>query len=216
MINPAHFLVNTDKPMDKIVYIKETSVATGAGIDVTIPHGLSFIPLPMMQWSTSADFSVAYEPDTGPFPSANPGYAFESVLTVEANATNLVVRYNGIIPNLPAYVRIFAFAPHDFTGDTPATASQGDSFVLNSGYNYMKLITANKVSVASGATSTISQTTGITPHVLAWTEFSGTILPVNLSYPLNNVTIEPTTASIIIRNESFLDYTVHYRMYYNA
>lgn len=219
LANAPKFLSNSDYPVDKIVYLKEASYTFDPAVsfgDVTIPHGLPFTPLPVLQWSFNADFGVAYEDNTGPFPGPY-GFPFTFTLVIQADSTNIKIRSNSTIGAQLAYVRLFCFAPSDYTGEVASTASVGDSFVLNSDNNYMKLVDSGKVSVASGGTATVAHSLGTYPHVLAWLETStGIVMQMSLSYPLVNINMEVGTTGLTIRNDSFNILTTHYRMYHNA
>lgn len=214
--DPRNALLDSRYPMDKIIYLNQTSITSGAGTNVTIPHGFSFIPLPMMQWSFTQDFATSYETNTGQFPSGNPGYPFSLRVTIEANATNFIIRGDGVIGPTTIYVRIFAFQPSTSNVDVNPTVSSGDNSVINYAYNYMKLISESRTALlAPRSTTTIAHNLGYYPHILAWMETSlGTIYPVDLSYPLNNPNIEVTTTALIIRNDDFLgSWYIHYRLY---
>lgn len=213
--NTDKFLFTTDYPMDQIVYLKEASYTIGTGIDITIPHGLPFTPLPMLQWSLNSDFSVAYEDNTGPFPG---NYTFFRVLlAIEANSTNFIIRGgNGSDAPQTGYIRIFGFQPSDSNAEIPSTVSSGDKFILNTDYNYMKLAVAGKTgSIAANSSTTVTHNLGFIPHVLTWVEYTGTIYP-SIAMPRYNCTVEPTATTLEVRNEDTIEsHVVHYRIYYD-
>lgn len=213
LANARNFLINTDYPMDKVIYLKEQSLTMGDSIDVSIAHGLPFIPLVWFQWSLTSDFAIAYENNTGPFPSGIPGYLFALLVMIEANATNIILRGNGTTSSITIYVRIFGFQPSTSNVDLAPTSSQADNFILNTDYNYMKLITATSVAVNAGVTNTITHGYGYIPHILLWDESSGTIRPVNLSRTSGGIPVEVTANQIIIINDSASNVIMHYRLY---
>jgi len=208
-------LINTDFSIDQVILLKNQSISIGGGIDVTIPHGLPFIPLVWFQWSFTSDFSIAYENNTGRFPSGNIGYYFDLQIAIEANSTNIVLRGNGVLGATTVYVRIFAFQPSTYNVPIAHTSAFSDNFTLNTDYNYMKLITKSVTGlIASGATLTIPHNLGIYPHTLMWLETTtGTIYPLQSSTPGQSINAELTTDSIIIRNNDFVSRYMHYRLY---
>ena len=140
----ANLLLTTDKPLDKVVYLHTEAVAIAAYDynDVTIAHGLSFLPLVNAQWSTSPDFSTSYNigggPNTGASRSYNTGIA--------ADATNVYINTtNNTASAVTLYFRIYGLMLNTVNDDAPHTASSGDSFVLNTDYNYTKLVAAGTV-----------------------------------------------------------------------
>ena len=112
--NAKSFLINSDYPLDKVVYINQGSVNIGGGIDRIIAHGLPFTPLISFVWSFTADFAITYQFNNGSFPSGNPGYYFSLQLSIQANATNITLSGNGTITSTTVYYRIFGF-PHNIT-----------------------------------------------------------------------------------------------------
>jgi len=215
MTNPRNFLLNSDYPIDQVVYIRQASYTMGPGTDITIAHGLSFTPLVMLQWSLNSDFSVAYEDNTGPFPG---DYDFWGlVVTAEANSTNIILRCGGTASSTTVYVRIFGFQPSDSNADVASTVSLGNKYIVNTDYNYMKLFLQGKTgSIAAGGSATITHNLGFYPHVLVWYETSGTITP-SIAMPRYNCTAEITTSQLIFRNEDTLGGSsiAHYRIYYD-
>lgn len=220
--NASKFRMSSDYPMDKIVYLYEGSQSIGAGSAVNIAHGLGFIPLPMLQWSYNSDFSTAYEIGTGPFPSGNNGYPFSLEVHVKANGTNIVITGVGITSPTTVYLRIFAFAPSDYTGTVASTKSLGDTFVINSDYNYMKLVAEGKETVSAGSSTTITHNLGFIPHVLTWYNDGTYTYPIEVSDPatsslpyVNTPYAEVNTTQLILYSDSSISNTIHYRYYYN-
>lgn len=214
MSDARNFLFNTDFPIDQIVYIREGSTTIGTGGTVNIAHGLPFIPNVIFYWSFDSDFATVYDQNVGPFPSGNIGFPFTLQVTASSDATNVILNANGTLGPSTVYYRIFAFQPSDYTGDVDPTASSADNFTLNTDFNYTKLLTYDKVTVNAGGTTTITHDLGYIPQVLAWTVFSGTSNPLLYSALDGfNRDVEVTTTSIIINNDTFLDYDFYYRIY---
>jgi len=214
MADPRNFLLNTDYPVDKVVYINQGSVSMAGGVDRDIAHGLPFIPLVSFVWSFTPDFSVTYQYNMGPFPSGNPGYFFSLQVSISANATNIRLSGNGVLGATTIYYRIFAFVPDDFVGDIPSTTTLADNFVLLTDLNYTKLLTSSSVVLAPGQVFPIGHGLGYFPQVLAWVRPNNgpTIYPLEAQSPYN-VNSEITTSSLILNNQDFQPQTVYYRIY---
>lgn len=213
--NARKTLINSDYPLDKLILVTSQPITISGGSDVSIAHGMPFTPLVWFQWSYTSDFAIAYEDNTGDFPSGNISYYFRLRITIEADATNITFRGNGTIGSTTVYVRVVAFQPSNYNLDLSGTESLGDDFVVNSDYNYMKLVEANRSAlITSGSTLTIPHTVGVRPYALMWVESTlGTIYPVQFSWPLQNLNVEITTTDIIARNDSFTGWYLHYRIY---
>ena len=213
--NAQNFLINSDYPMDKVVYLLSDSASMTGGTSLTIPHGLPFTPLVDMVWSYNSNFSVTYSDNAGPAPSAVYGWVFDLQVTVQSDATNIYINAGGPAAAATVYYRVFAFQPDDSNVELPATASSGDSFVLNSTYNYAKLLTAGHVSYGTGAVSmVIPHNLGYIPQVKVWLK-STRLNPLNaLSDDPFLWRIDATTASITVSNTStFTAGTMYYRIY---
>ena len=109
--NLKDFLVNSDYPLDKVVYTT-TGIATSATdfVDITIPHGLSFMPLPVVQWSLVSDFTTCYEVTERGSELIPPSFPY--ICTMQADSTNILLGFDelsfGVLPTI--YYRIFCFA----------------------------------------------------------------------------------------------------------
>lgn len=214
--NAPNFLLNSDYPLDKLVYVAQGSCSMGPYVDVNIPHGLPFIPNCLMQWSRTSDFAVTYDENTGPFPSGNPGYMFSLQVSSEATATNVILRGNGII-TITIYYRIIAFEPNDSATTVAPTSSTSDNFLLNTDYNYTKLYLYDNVTLAAGASTSIAHNFGYLPQVLSWAVLSGTSYSgVYISYSNQNIMREITTTNLNITNNLTATAKVYYRIYIDA
>lgn len=220
----ANLLLTTDKPLDKVVYLHTEAVAIAAYDynDVTIAHGLSFLPLVNAQWSTSPDFSTSYNigggPNTGASRSYNTGIA--------ADATNVYINTtNNTASAVTLYFRIYGLMPNTVNDDAPHTASSGDSFVLNTDYNYTKLVAAGTVTGPSSGYQIINVDHSLLyrPQVSAWVTRAGRTAPYiyNQLYdsppPFDTVNIHVSSTQVVFAFEDVLAaYTVYYRIYGDA
>lgn len=67
MADPKNFLLNSDYPIDKVIKVISGSFTANANVYTTInvPHNLPELPLIIPQWSTTPDFSIVYDNDSG-------------------------------------------------------------------------------------------------------------------------------------------------------
>lgn len=224
MTDPRNFLVNSDYPLDKVVYRTTGSFSLATYFDsktTTIPHGLPFTPLVSMSWSTTSDFSVCYEAGSGPAPTDSTRHYLGITGDVYADATNIVINSSNFISSATTiYYRIFAFAPSTYTSDVSSTQDTGDNFVLNTDYNYTKLLTSGKLTLAS--TDTVTHSLGYIPQVQTWVEAAdGKVYPpqsnMTLYYPGTAEVGVKTTTTTLVFSGLAAGYTYgHYRIYMDA
>jgi hypothetical protein len=213
--NAKNFFINSDYPMDKVIYQLSGSQSMTGGTSITIPHGLPFAPLVDMVWSYNSDFSVSYSDNAGPAPSAVFGWVFDLQVTVQADATNIYINSGGPASPATVYYRVFAFQPDDSNASLPATVSAGDSFVLNSGYNYAKLLNAGHTAYGTGAVNlVIPHNLGYIPQLKIWLKTTR-VNPLDyLADDSFSWQVDATTSSITISNSSVLTAgTIYYRIY---
>jgi len=221
MTNPNNFLVNSDYPQDKVIFLASGSTSLGSyfsAASVNVPHGLTFTPLPRMVWSTSSDFSVCYEAGSGPAPQNVLRYNLGITGDIYSDATNISINFTNFISTAyTIYYRIFCFAPSNVTVDIDSTSSSGDNFILNTDQNYLKLLSSGKVALTSN-TVTVDHNLGYIPQVDAWIEDgSGLIYPPqsngSILYPSFGITgYVATTTQLIFYGYSAYSFG-HYRIY---
>lgn len=226
LANARKFLANSDYPFDKVVYLKTGSYTVPnntMGETVTIPHGLPFTPLIGGNWSLMSSFTVAYEYSSGPFPSSALGYLFDTITNVYADATNIYVSADNLNASAKTiYYRIFGFQPSTDESDVPGIASQGDSFLFNSGYNYTKLYLSGYVDTPATSGSSVNVAVlhdlGYIPQISAWVSNSTYVAPVGSSHTFASTTLASA-------NSSYLNFTVkpftsaqraYYRIYLDS
>ena len=183
MADSRHFSLNSDYPIDKIVLLKTGSIMPGGPLDYHqhgIPHGLSFTPLVSGTWRPDGS-TTDYQLGDGPvrMVAAGPGQTqpvFDNVIAV-ADATNIYILYTSFqeayYPVGPISYRLYGFAPDE--GDTELeaepTAALGTKFIINSGYNYRKLVKSGFADARS-AQIVVNHGLGFLPSVDLWSYYS--------------------------------------------
>lgn len=220
-VDPRNFLLNTDYPLDKIVYITSGSATVNFSDEITIAHGLGFAPLVFGIWSLDSDFSTSQEFDMMSSDLYSSNYPY--VTRLEADATNIYASFqNSEFVDETFYYKLFALEPTDSTADIAPTSSDASaaSFVLNTDLNYLKLHSSG-IKVVSSAPDTVTHGLGYIPVVMLWQEGGGT--HANSIYPINQPTIYvhadyvagyPLTPSVTTTTISFpVTGTFHWRVY---
>jgi hypothetical protein len=214
----SDFLIQSDYPMDKIVYITSGSIPID-GFPHTIPHGLPFVPLLGGYWSLTPDFAICYEFFSGDFPSGNAGYFFAHEVDILADATNVQLDTVDIAGgSKTAYYRVYGFEPSDSAVEI-TTPVGGDSFNINSDYNYMKLFMSGVVNPGTVSTYTIDHNLGYIPQVHAWYTWLGDCVPMVRAGDTSSgqIMIQVTPTQIIMSNLFNLAVTrLDYRIYLDA
>jgi hypothetical protein len=208
MTDPRNFLLNTDYPLDKVVYMTSGSfsAAGGGGLGTVhqFNHGLSYTPLIVGTWSTNSDFSTSREGGYFAFEGTDPNTIYTQFF---ANSTKITVStFNPPAPAVTIYYRIYAFMPSNVNVDSSFTTASADTFALNTDYNYTKLFSSGIATAA--ATTTITHDLGFRPQVMAWIKDSsvayGTSMVVDMGY------VKATTTTVVITSPSK---DIHYRIY---
>ena len=209
-IDPRDFLLNTDYELDKIVFFEDGNLTSSA----TLAHRLKFIPLVFGVWSTDSNFS-SVNPIGWMDSSTEPGY--NPVLSVEcyATATNVVINVAGNTGNVPVYYRIYAFEPSDSRENAPYTSKRADKFILNTDYNYCKLM---KSGVFTEDDQSFAHNLGYIPQAMAWMEreINGEIRiqPLEAASEYTNVGVIVDSTKIQAKRLFFID-KIHWRLYYD-
>lgn len=219
LANATKFLQSSDYPMDKVVYqVKYTApIAAFSPGDFQFEHGLGFAPLLDARWSTSPLMTTTYNLHSGPRASDN------SVLyqtNVEADDTYVYIyTINQTALPVTLYFTIYGLMPSGVDAEAPFTGFDGDDFVLNTDYNYTKLLTAGTAAIAAGTnTVTVDHNLGYYPQVSLWKEQGGIIEPwwgsgVIVGFPSDVIITITTTQLVIASYGTFSDSIIHYRIY---
>lgn len=203
MTDPRNFLLNSDYPLDKVVYLNNGSTVFDNATPIEIAHGLPFTPLVGGYWSFDADFSTTYEFYTGDFPSGNSDYIFAHEVDIESNATIITITMIDLIGDSKTfYYRLYAFQPDDYSADILPLASSGDNFVLNTDYNYMKLFNSDHFTMGTDTSHTVDHNLGFMPVAMGWYSYFGSTIPIIRAGDISNgiLTVEVTTTSIVFSN----------------
>lgn len=206
----SDFLLNTDYPLDSIVFITSGSRSiTGPTIldTLTIPHGLPFAPLACIVWSLTADFAITYT-------------LSDATTTItsgaSADATNIYIISNNLSAStITLYYKVFAFPPSGASEDSlvASTASVTNDFVLNTDNNYLKLVHAGTISTVN---TSYAHNLGYIPTVFVWlnsTHDQNVLGQWVVIDPLGNAGIKLTTTTIEFVGASVNDTAVEYRIY---
>lgn len=207
MTDARNFLLNTDYPMDKVIYMKSGSFNFG---EINIPHGLGFMPLPLVQFSFDSDFNTCYEVTDRPwelYPST-----FPYIFAVSSNSTNIKIEAYGFGgPYSTVYYRVLCFAPSNVYSNVTTTPVANDEFIINTDYNYTKLY----MSGITNQNTTINHNLGYVPQVIVWQETDPGITPTQYyGFPLNEAPQITTTQLILPAiNAASTIKRFHYRIY---
>ena len=220
MANPRNFIINTDYPVDHVVYIKDLVVPfSSTGIE--IEHGLGFAPLLMGLFSTD-DWNTSMPIDT-------PASSGDNIGNLQTETTQRVIRlinYGRL--NRPVKARLFGLMPSNVNIDVIPPKIRYSNFNFNTDFNYSKLVKAGVFNANwnSGENIVYHHGLGYIPEVEAWQEDnSGVVKKFFNIYDPNGVNFSSmgsrivyakiTTQDFIIRTDgSNQDITkIHYRIY---
>ena len=216
MTDARNFLLDTDYPMDKIIFMASGNQTVNNNTysgTITIPHGLSFRPLAKMQWSNTPDFAITNEHADDQYFTNIFGSQAGQDYSVDSTDTNLLIQlYNTSGANKTFYYRVYCFAPSNISDDVTAsdTISNADKFALSTDYNYMKLFHEGFLTPSD---MSYTHNLGYVPRVLVWQE-TGSI--TNDTTYSTEVSSSPFGVHITSTQLISLDpYTskLHYRIY---
>ena len=170
-VDPRDFLLNTDYEMDKIIYAKDFTWTVSSATYLDVAHDLAVAPLVFGIWSYNADFSdprMLGEYDD-PWGNQNQvsamGYRHKIRFGLETNSGQVTF-----------YAKVFAFEPNsqpDWATESwihkalPKTSGLAKQFIINTDYNYLKLIWSGRKELAIGGWSH-EHNLGYVPQVLSW------------------------------------------------
>lgn len=139
MENPNNFLVNTDYPLDMIIYYKYHSFKTNTSKNqtITIAHNLGFAPLLFGSWSYNQDFSKSFSLLSGAYGEG------KLTLYVTSDENNIYIhKYQYSPQRKNVYLKIYGYAPTTWTGDCEPTAQSNGPLILNTDSKYASLLSA--------------------------------------------------------------------------
>lgn len=165
----TNFLLHSDYPMDKIIFMASGSVTVSAGgsDDNYTNHGLPVLPLLKGIWSYTSNFSNSYD-------MGQPLYSDNDVsVFVQSNSTQYrVYAFNNGSSSATVYWRIFGVMDTNDTSTLDFTSSTADSFSLNTDYNYTKLYLTGDANISSSSVN-IDHDLGYKPQTDVWFESAG-------------------------------------------
>lgn len=221
--NARKFLLHTGYPLDKIIYLKPQTIVVPANsnVDTDIPHGLGFTPLVKGRWSRDSNFSISYNISGGPYLSA--GLLLAATVISADEVKVYLSTTNNTNASITIYYHIWGFVPSNALDSVvnTHTASSADSFVLNTDYNYTKLLDRGVISATTGTHAyPVYHSLGYYPQIEAWIDIGGRVSPI----VFNNITThiaEFDTIRTTIDDEKLLfevidvltAFNFHYRIY---
>lgn len=222
----SDFLINTYYPIDKVIFAQSITrtvpQATNMSESVlfTINHSLGFAPLCTGVFSFDG-WATSYAFGNGPyfFNTSFMQNMMEIGAIVESTSTQIRVMAINWGSSKTVEFRIVGLAPSSTPDGMPAYNSQ-DDFMLNSDYNYMKIIDMGTRSRTTVGTSTVNHGLGYPPQALVFSEFGGIIRRVS-SENFIGVTGIATEASVdsdnlyltVVDNFAGINVKMHYRIY---
>lgn len=161
-----NFIINSDYPMDMVVFAAEGTVAANSA--TSISHGLSFVPLCFGVWSS--DGGSTWKPITEMNITGNETLVYLSSTTREVTVTTQLASSS-------IQFRVWGLQPADNTARTTPPQFQVSDFMLNSDFNYSKLVGSAVWTVtATSGTTLITHNLGYIPEVIAWRESAGGVI----------------------------------------
>lgn len=200
-----NYVYNSDYQIDKIILFMSGELEPGN--NRTIPHNLSFCPLPFGVYSYTPDFMECYP--------------YVGIWSIRANRTDITL-YNQQEDKI--YYRVFGFAPaSSINGYAPANSERSTGFIFNSDNNYTKLYMAGRTANTTQP-ETIYHRLGYKPQVMVWEVITGADGALDRAYqyyeqgsltiPDWNDYIEITDQSIIFNRGFGSEDQFEYRIYY--
>ena len=205
-----NFYFNSNYPVDKIIYLKETTVS-GDYFDNTFAHGLGAIPfcnglISYDNWQTT------YQAGT----RQSAGQYYNKMFDIYSDGTN--IRLNGTFEGFTgtAQVRIWGVFNESSTPNVdvaPTASATNNTLYFNTKYNYQKLVKEGQVTAGSTAT-VISHNLGYIPKVDIWQLFSSYISGwclVQDTYSFSNTNLQNvqlSNSSLLLKNGTY-----YYRIY---
>jgi hypothetical protein len=155
---------------------------------VTIPHGLSFVPLCIGIYSDSVAFNPSYEYDQPPydFVSAMGAYGPDLESSVRSDATNVYIYLRNWRTTRTMYYRTVGIIPPNATQADALPSAQRDDTLLNSDDNYLKihLDTYQDIPITAFGTVNfqVSHNLGYRPMAIAYSQLPSTAATPFMTY----------------------------------
>lgn len=160
------FLLNSDYPIDKIVFLREVQIPVSANTNFseTIAHKLGSTPFCNAVFSTDG-WNTTYQ--SGAQEMDDSGQSFIKKFVVASDESNVYIKGVTNISGTVA-VRVWGVFQEDntYNVDAPPT-SANTSFIINSDYNYPSLVKDGVVDATSSPVS-IEYKLGYIPFTDLW------------------------------------------------
>lgn len=179
-MNIKNFRINTDYPMDKVIFLKEVTITPDSSgtFDQAFAHGLGAIPF-CKGVVTDDGWNTTYQ--SGFNELAESGQYAEKVFRVYSNETS--VRVYGWLADVsqgqqvkPVTIRVWGVFNESATQnvDVPPTRNEStNSFIINSDFNYLSLFAEGMVDVPVGGERVFNHNLGYVPAVDVWVKENG-------------------------------------------
>lgn len=170
MVNPRNFLLNSEYPMDKVVFMKSGDLMVSGDFPDHVPirHNLPFTPEIIWSYSTSPGFESSSSSGLLVYGSTS-----QIGLTVSSDSQFIHIEpFKIAAADRRLYWRAFGFMPPDAHEDSevPETATESNRFYRDSGLNYLKLLKGGVVGSGGGV---VNYDLKYRPRVLVWEHLSG-------------------------------------------
>ena len=235
MSNAKNFLLNTDYPLDKIVYMTEGEW-TPSGFDSETGQASKIIPVPtgidaphmvLGEWSDD-DWETSYPLGASKYQGGwyqrdsqsllyekstrvnSYGYSGETIMQ-QADTNGFTINISSSYSTKVKY-RAYVIIPEEYqNADVSPTASISNPLVLNTKDNYPKLFEDRIIQLTANTPVTVHHNLGFKPFVRAWGSTVGDSLrdAVFLTYCDDITSLDETKIVFQASSNSF----VYYRIY---
>ena len=216
----SDFLLNTDYPIDKVIYRSTIFSMSLAAYDyqaASFAHGNGGVFLPLAQWSFSSTFASGVY-DIGTSPTSLGVTLYNG--TVSVDATNIYYTFQNNTPSsVTIYFRVIGLAISGSDRNVAAT-SQYQDLVLNTDNNYLKIVAEGQQDVLDTQSLTVSHNLGYLPKTLVWSSFDSGItisrvdaIGRDFIYGDSGNLVRVTNADVIITNLFGLTLKYYYKVY---
>lgn len=206
MPNIDHFRLDSDYPMDKIVYFKEGTFTPNNG-SVSFSHGLSFTPLVFGIISPNSNFSESYAFNS---PVAESGVTVTDFMPrgiiLLSNNTSICIYIASAIQSALSgtwYYRIYGFSNESSNITASETTTNAKKLILNSDYEYFKLYDTGSIEYSGSSQEIVHHNLGYRPYVMTWGR-----CPSFSQYLSNSITIMPYVFDDNFDESDFKDGTI--------
>lgn len=222
----SDFLLNTDYPLDKVIWMDSGSVTIPAydTYGLYINHGLPFTPLAKGRWTTDSTWGVSYEMNGGPIDtSPTAPHAYTYATSISSTSTQVIFGAKSYkSTSTTIYYRLWALMPSTVNDEVAHTSSTLNNFIINTDVNYSKLYLSGVTSYTTTVSNvqTINHNLGYRPQVMAWSEQRGVVYDKTFSSifsgVLQNGAVNVGTNTVDFIAPDFLGgipIRYHYRIY---